>query len=130
MKSSEVSVIQGEKAGDSESLLQGQCTKFCFQPLTLGSGRYRAESEWTRTVRGQSGVGGSGERAEGSATRIPVFSHPYPPYCRSHLSQTEHSSPSGISPRGNNSPNHRNPSSPTLWRLSWAAEKYSWRQFQ
>ena len=33
-------------AGDEESLLKGQCTKFHFQTLILGSGRRRAE--WTR----------------------------------------------------------------------------------
>ena len=76
-----------ETAGDSERLLKSQCTKFYLQPHTLGSSRGRAE--WTRDTRGESGAGGSGERTEGTATRIPVLSHS--PYCRSHLSQAEHS---------------------------------------
>ena len=33
-----VSICQGGMAGDTESLLKGQCTKFSLQPLTLGSG--------------------------------------------------------------------------------------------
>ena len=58
---------------DTERFLKRQCTKFHLQPLTLGSNRGR--EEWTGDMRGQSGAGGSGERAEGSVIRIPVLSH-------------------------------------------------------
>ena len=92
-KRSRVSVCQGETARDTERLLEGHC-----------SSRWRAE--WTRDSWGKSGVGGSGERTEGTAARIPVLSHS--PYCKSCLSQAEHSSPSGISLRGSNRPAHRN----------------------
>ena len=86
----------------------------------MGSGRGRAE--WARKAWGEPGAGGSGERAEGTATRIPILSHF--PYCRSHLSQAEHSPPSGIRLRGSNSPTHRNYSAPPC--LTPAAEEYSW----
>ena len=43
VKSSRGSVSQGETAGDANSLLKGQHTKFYLQPLTLGSGKRRAE---------------------------------------------------------------------------------------
>ena len=59
--------------GDTESLLKGQRTKFCLQLLTLGAGRGRAE--WTTGAWGESGASGSGERTEGTATRMPVLSH-------------------------------------------------------
>ena len=60
-----------------------------LQPFILGS--------W-----GGSGVGGAGKRTEGTAVRIPVLNHST--YYRSHLSQAEHSPPSGISLKGSNSP--------------------------
>ena len=97
-------------AGDSESLLKGHCTKFHLQPLTLGSSRGRAE--YTRDACGESGPSGFVKRTEGTAARIPVMSHS--PYGRSHLSQVEHSSPSGIGLRGSNSPTHRNYSAHTV----------------
>ena len=46
VKSRRVSVCQGVMVRDAGSLLKGQPTKFSLQPLTLGSGRGRAE--WTR----------------------------------------------------------------------------------
>ena len=64
MKSSGVSVYQGEMAGDAENLLKGQHTKFQLQPLTLGSSRGRVE--WTSDAWGESEAGGSGERTEGT----------------------------------------------------------------
>ena len=67
MKSNRVSVYEGDTAGNSESFLKGQHTKFCLQPLTLGSSRERAE--WTRDAWGESGVGVSGERSNGTADR-------------------------------------------------------------
>ena len=85
----------GHMVGDANSLLKGQHIKFHLQTLTLDCGRGRAE--WTGDVWGESGVGGSGVKAEGIATRIPVLGHS--PYCRSHLSQAEHSPQSGISLR-------------------------------
>ena len=75
VKSSSVSIHQGEMAGDAETFLKGQHIKFHLQPLTLGSSRGRTEQ--TRTTWRESSVGGSGERAKGSATRIPVLSHPH-----------------------------------------------------
>ena len=72
-------------------------------------------------------VRGSGERTEGTPARIPVLS--YSPYCRSHLSQAEHSPPCGINLRGSNSFTCKNPSRTTLWRLSQATEKYTWNTF-
>ena len=72
-ESSRVSVCQGEMAGDLENHLKGQCTKFCWQPLTPGSGKGRAEC--TRDTLRESGIGGSGEGTEGTVVRIPVLSH-------------------------------------------------------
>ena len=69
VKSSRVSVCPGETPGDAESLLQGQCTKFHLQALTLGSTRRRAE--WTRDASGKSEFGGPGERTEGTACQDP-----------------------------------------------------------
>ena len=43
VKSIRGSVGQGETAGEAESLLKGQSTKFCLQPLTLGTSKRRAE---------------------------------------------------------------------------------------
>ena len=131
VKSSRISVLKGEMDGDTESLLKGQHTKFHLQPLALDSGRGRAK--WTRDTWGESGVGGCGERTEGTTSRIPVLSHS--PYCRSHLSQAEHSSPSGISLRGSNSPTHRNYSALPcyslrlyhwlVWQLRWKIQRSS-----
>lgn len=42
-KSSLVGVRQGQTVGNAGTLLKGQCTRFHVQPLTLGSGRGRAE---------------------------------------------------------------------------------------
>ena len=64
-------------AGHTEGLLRHQHTKLSLQPLTLVSDKGKAE--WTRDG-GESEVGDSGERTEGTATR-------------SHLSQSEYSSP-------------------------------------
>ena len=89
----QVSVSQGEMAGDTENLLKGQCTKFCLQPLTLGSSRGRAG--WTKDTWGDSGAGGSRERTEGTTGRIPVLSHF--PWCRSRFCQAENSSLNGNS---------------------------------
>ena len=47
----------------------------------MGSGRRKAE--WTRDAWRESGVGGSGERAEGTDARIPMLCHSQ--YCRSHF---------------------------------------------
>ena len=104
VKNSRVSLCQRETAGDTEGLWKGQCRKFHLQPFTLGSCVGRPE--WTRNPWGDPGVGGFGERANETATSIPVLNHS--PYCISHHSQAEHSSPSGISLRGSNSPVHRN----------------------
>ena len=41
-----VSICQGGMAGDTESLLKGQCTKFHLQPLTLDSANGR--EDWAR----------------------------------------------------------------------------------
>ena len=60
-------------AREAENLLKGQHTKICLQPLTLGIVRGRAK--WTRVLWGESGFGGSGNRAEWSAAKILVLSH-------------------------------------------------------
>ena len=52
VKSRGVSAQQGEMAGDTESLLKSQCTKFHFQPLTLHSSSGREER--TGDLRGKS----------------------------------------------------------------------------
>ena len=93
---------------NAERLLKGQHRKFHLQPPTLYSGRGRVR--WTRDTWGKSGVGGSGERTEGTDARIPVQSHFL--YCRGHLSWVEHSSLNGISLRGSNSSSHKNYSAP------------------
>ena len=68
---------------DAESLLKGKWTKFCLQPLTLGSGRGRAK--WTRDTWEEFRAGGSREKTEGTAAKIPALSHSL--YCRSHIFQ-------------------------------------------
>ena len=85
MKSNGVSAHVGEMAGDAESLLKGQHTKFHLQhlPWALAEG---GQSE-LETHEESLGTGVSGERTQGTATRIPVLSHPQ--YCRSHLSQAD-----------------------------------------
>ena len=88
--------------------LTGSTHKISFVATYLGSTRGRPE--WTRDTWGESGAVGSGNRIEGTATKIPVLS--YCPYCRSHLSQAEHSPPSGISLRKSNSSACRNYSAP------------------
>ena len=85
-----------ERQLEIESVLKGQCTKFCLQPLTLGCSRGRAG--WTRDAWGESGAGGSGDRTEETAARSPVLSHT--------------SNWRGISLKGNNSPTRRNYSAP------------------
>ena len=68
--------LPGRNSWSCREPLKGQHTKFHLQPLTLDSSRGRAE--WTREACGDSGVGGSGKRAEGTATGNPVLSHsPY-----------------------------------------------------
>ena len=57
-----------EKRPEKQRASQRANTKFCWQPLTLGARRGRAE--WTRDAWGESGVGVSGERTEGPAARI------------------------------------------------------------
>ena len=109
VKSSWVSVSQGETAGDSETLLNNQCTKFGLQPFTLGSSRGRAE--WTRDTWGESEAGASGERTEGTDARI----------SGSHYSQAERSYLNGISLRGSKGPLQQ-VLCPTLWSLSLAAD--------
>ena len=115
VKSSRVSICQGEVPGNTDSLLKGQSTKFHLWPLSLGADKGRAE--WTRHAWGESGVGGSGEEMEETATRIPTLSHP--PHCRSHLSQAELSPLNGIRLRGSNSLTHRNDSAPPSGALHW-----------
>ena len=102
VKSNRVSFSQGlpGRASWKLSHLKSQCTKFHFSASYLDSGTER--TEWTRDTWGKSGFGGSGEITEGTTPRVPVLSHSQ--YCRSHLSQAEHSSPKGISLRGSNSP--------------------------
>ena len=100
VKSIRGSVGQGETAGEAESLLKGQSTKFHLQPLTLSAGKGRAE--WTRDASGESGVRGSGDRTEGKTIMIHVLSHS--PKYMSHPSQAEHFSLNVISLRGSNSP--------------------------
>ena len=56
-----------------KSLLKGQCTQLCLQPLTLDSSQRRTEGN--RATWGESGIGGSGKKAERTATRISVLSH-------------------------------------------------------
>lgn len=56
-------------ARNAVTILKAHHIKFCLKPLTLGSSGGREEPE-------ESGCGGSEERAERSAARIPVLSHP------------------------------------------------------
>ena len=103
MKSSRVSVCQREVDGNAESLLKGQHTNFICSHLL-----------WALAEGGQNGLEKlekslglvTREKTEGSTTKTPMLS--YSPCCRSHLSQAEHISPSGISLRESNSPTHRN----------------------
>ena len=97
--------LLGRTAGNAKSLLKGQHTKYCLQPLTLGSSSGRAE--WTRYTWSESGAGGCGERTEETATRVSVLSHAQR-YCRIHLAPAEHSPPSDICLRKSNSPACRN----------------------
>ena len=64
------------------------------------SGLLQRKAEWLRDASGDSRVYGSGERTEVIAARIPILSHS--PYSWGHLSQAEHSSPSGITLSGSN----------------------------
>ena len=107
MKSIRVSVSQGEMAGDTESILKGQSTTFSLQPLNLGN--VKGKAEWTRDARGESGVSGSGEKTEVTATRTHVLNHSP---TSGAISQAEHSSQNGISRRRSNSPAHKNYSAP------------------
>lgn len=73
-KSVEILSSRGRKkhATDRGALLKSQHTKSDSQPFTMGSGKRKTELpiSW-----GKVGVCGYGERAEGTATRIPVLSH-------------------------------------------------------
>ena len=56
VKSSRVSVHQGEMAGDAETLLKVQHTKFCLQPLTVGSNTGQSRLEMCESL-GQVALG-------------------------------------------------------------------------
>ena len=110
---------------DAESLLNGQCTKFFLQPLTLGSSRWRAE--WIRDTW-EPGVGGSGEKTEGTGSRIPVLSHSPSEEWRGYLSQAENF-PQVVSAWGEAITSPVGILGSTLWNLSPAAEEYSQNTF-
>ena len=102
----QVSLCQGQMALVTESHLKGQCTKIHLQPLTLSSSKGRAE----RLEESLGMVALGRELKEQLPVPCAVLSHL--PHCRNHLSQAEHSPPSGISLRESNSPAHRNCTAP------------------
>ena len=82
VKSSRVSICQGEMAGESKRLLQGQCTNFVWGTYPgLQQREDRVDERHLRRVW----VDGSGVGIKGTAIKVPVLS--YAPYCRSRLSQ-------------------------------------------
>ena len=94
--------------------IKGPTHKILFVVACLGISKGKAGLEMFDESLGIVALGRELKRA---ATGIPVLSHL--PYCRTHLAQVDHSPPSGISLKGNNSPSYRNYSTPPYGASAW-----------